>query len=238
MVELKIEELCVENKQSDVTSSSSFSEGSFSFAIKFPGFCSPGDPSFCHVTAEGSVLVKQAEDAASNKKAEKRYVVDLQEQMFVRKIIELHDKYMTYVNDCLLNHSLFHKTFEVLCNKGVAGSSSEELLASFCDNIPKKGGSEKLSDEAIEETLDKEVGLSIAISFSVYETLRSSWQIRRSQDSTILVNKVHPAVNFVSEKASQASYFAYEKTGEAVNMEKVQNKRQTMHTPLPRTPWV
>ncbi|KAF6148330.1 hypothetical protein GIB67_025549, partial [Kingdonia uniflora] len=80
------------------------------------------------------------------------------------------------------------------------------------------------------------VGSSIAISFSVYETLRSSWQIRRPQDSTILVNKVHPAVNFTSEKASQASYFAYEKTGEAANMEKVQNRRQTMHTPLPRTP--
>ncbi|KAF6137779.1 hypothetical protein GIB67_040487 [Kingdonia uniflora] len=42
MVELKIEELCVENKQSDATSSSSFSEGSFSFAIKSPGFSSPG----------------------------------------------------------------------------------------------------------------------------------------------------------------------------------------------------
>ncbi|KAE8699622.1 Cullin-1 [Hibiscus syriacus] len=32
-------------------------------------------------------------------------------------------------------------------------SSSAELLATFCDNILKKGGSEKLSDEAIEETL-------------------------------------------------------------------------------------
>ena len=30
-------------------------------------------------------------------------------QVLVRKIIELHDKYMTYVNDCFLNHSLFHK---------------------------------------------------------------------------------------------------------------------------------
>ena len=39
----------------------------------------------------------------------------------------------------------------------VAGSSSAELLASYCDNILKKGGSEKLSDEAIEDTLDKVV---------------------------------------------------------------------------------
>ncbi|KMZ75284.1 putative Cullin-1 [Zostera marina] len=121
-----------------------------------------------HVTAEGTALVKQAEDAASHKKPEKRDIVGLQEQVFVRKIIELHDKYMTYVNDCFQNHSLFHKAlkeaFEVFCNKGVAGSSSAELLATFCDNILKKGGSEKLSDEAIEDTLEKVVKLLAYIS--------------------------------------------------------------------------
>ncbi|XP_057960271.1 cullin-1 isoform X1 [Malania oleifera] len=121
-----------------------------------------------HVTAEGTALVKQAEDAASNKKADKRDVVGLQEQVFVRKVIELHDKYLAYVNDCFMNHTLFHKAlkeaFEVFCNKGVAGSSSAELLATFCDNILKKGGSEKLSDEAIEETLEKVVKLLAYIS--------------------------------------------------------------------------
>ncbi|CAN4113571.1 unnamed protein product [Withania somnifera] len=109
-----------------------------------------------HVTAEGTALVKQAEDAASNKK------------VFVRKVIELHDKYLTYVNNCFQNHTLFHKAlkeaFELFCNKGVAGSSSAELLATFCDNILKKGGSEKLSDEAIEETLEKVVKLLAYIS--------------------------------------------------------------------------
>lgn len=30
-------------------------------------------------------------------------------QVLVRKIIELHDKFMAYVNDCFLNHTLFHK---------------------------------------------------------------------------------------------------------------------------------
>lgn len=121
-----------------------------------------------HVTAEGTALVKQAEDAASNKKAEKKDIVGLQEQVFVRKVIELHDKYLAYVNDCFQNHSLFHKAlkeaFEVFCNKGVAGSSSAELLATFCDNILKKGGSERLSDEAIEETLEKVVKLLAYIS--------------------------------------------------------------------------
>ena len=46
-------------------------------------------------------------------------------------------------------------------NKGVAGSSSAELLATFCDNILKKGGSERLSDEAIEDSLEKVGELSM-----------------------------------------------------------------------------
>uniref|UniRef100_A0A5B6Z327 Cullin-1 n=1 Tax=Davidia involucrata TaxID=16924 RepID=A0A5B6Z327_DAVIN len=118
-----------------------------------------------HVTAEGTALVQQAEDAASSKA---ETAVGSQEQVFVKKVIELHDKYMAYVNDCFMNHTLFHKAlkeaFEVFCNKVVAGCSSAELLASFCDNILKKGGSEKLSDEAIEDTLDKVVKLLAYIS--------------------------------------------------------------------------
>ncbi|XP_058200172.1 cullin-1-like [Rhododendron vialii] len=118
-----------------------------------------------HVTAEGTTLVQQAEEAASNKA---ELTVGSQEQVFIRKVIELHDKYFSYVNDCFGNHSLFHKSlkeaFEVFCNKKVSGCSSAELLASFCDNILKKGGNEKLSDEAIEETLDKVVKLLAYIS--------------------------------------------------------------------------
>ncbi|KAL2608272.1 hypothetical protein R1flu_026845 [Riccia fluitans] len=121
-----------------------------------------------HVTDEGTALVKQAEDAASNKKAEKKDTHGGQEQAFVRKVIELHDKYLQYVSECFVNHSLFHKAlkeaFEVFCNKGVAGSTSAELLATFCDNLLKKGGSEKLSDEAIEDTLEKVVKLLAYIS--------------------------------------------------------------------------
>ncbi|KAI4311176.1 hypothetical protein MLD38_036091 [Melastoma candidum] len=58
------------------------------------------------------------------------------QKVFVRKVIELHDKYLAYVNDCFKNHNLFHK----------------------------KGGSEKLSDEAIEETLEKVVKMLAYIS--------------------------------------------------------------------------
>ncbi|KAL0376471.1 UNVERIFIED_CONTAM: Cullin-1 [Sesamum calycinum] len=79
-----------------------------------------------HVTAEGTALVKQAEDAASNKKAEKKDIVGLQEQVFVRKVIELHDKFMAYVNDCFLNHTLFHKVVKLL-----AYISDKDLFAEF-----------------------------------------------------------------------------------------------------------
>ncbi|CAL5415622.1 unnamed protein product [Camellia sinensis] len=38
------------------------------------------------------------------------------EQVFVRKVIKLHDKYMAYVNDCFANHTLFHKALkEAVC---------------------------------------------------------------------------------------------------------------------------
>lgn len=30
-------------------------------------------------------------------------------QTFVRKVIELHDKFLDYVDDCFAKHSLFHK---------------------------------------------------------------------------------------------------------------------------------
>ncbi|KAL3328694.1 hypothetical protein AABB24_036036 [Solanum stoloniferum] len=117
-----------------------------------------------HVVAEGMVLVQQAEDT-TNSKAESS---GSGEQVFVRKLIELHDKYMAYVTNCFANNSLFHKAlkeaFEVFCNKIVSGCSSAEHLASFCDNILKKGGSEKLSDDDIEETLDKVVKLLAYIS--------------------------------------------------------------------------
>ncbi|KAJ7977521.1 cullin 1 [Quillaja saponaria] len=117
-----------------------------------------------HITAEGTALVQQAEETANQATTGS----GLQEQVLVRKIIELHDKYMAYVNDCFINHTLFHKAlkeaFEVFCNKTVAGCSSAELLATFCDNILKKGGSEKLSDEAVEDMLEKVVKLLAYIS--------------------------------------------------------------------------
>ncbi|XP_018682167.2 cullin-1-like [Musa acuminata AAA Group] len=104
-----------------------------------------------HVKAEGTALVSQAENAASSKR------------VLIRRIIELHDKYMGYVQENFQNHTLLNKAlkeaFEVFCNKSVAGSSSAEMLASFCDNVLRKAGSEKLSDDEIDTTLEKAMKL-------------------------------------------------------------------------------
>ncbi|XP_040933889.1 cullin-1 isoform X6 [Gossypium hirsutum] len=40
------------------------------------------------------------------------------EQVLIRKIIKLHDKYMAYVTDCFQNHTLFHKVKCVEVFKG------------------------------------------------------------------------------------------------------------------------
>ncbi|KAF8392611.1 hypothetical protein HHK36_022958 [Tetracentron sinense] len=117
-----------------------------------------------YVTADGMALVKEAEELASHKKVENKDIVGLQEQVFITKVIELHGKYLSYINDFFMGDIIFHKAlkeaFEVFCNKEVAGISSAEILATVCDHLLKKGGgSGKLSDEAIEETLEKIVSL-------------------------------------------------------------------------------
>ncbi|OMO68895.1 hypothetical protein COLO4_29352 [Corchorus olitorius] len=124
-----------------------------------------------HITSEGMALIQQAEDAAASKQGSSSSAAGGHEHLLMKKIMELHDKYMVYVSDCFENHTLFHKAlkeaFVVFCNKSVAGCSSAELLATFCDNILKKGGgSEKLSDEAIEDTLEKVVKLLLLHSLS------------------------------------------------------------------------
>ncbi|XP_050369015.1 cullin-1-like [Argentina anserina] len=121
-----------------------------------------------HVTNEGTALLQQAEEATAassgNKPSAEAGDPGL---VFIKKVIELHDKYMGYVLNCFQNHSLFHKAlkeaFEVFCNKSMAGYSSAELLSTFCDIIFKKKG-DRESEEAMEETLDKVVTLLAYIS--------------------------------------------------------------------------
>ncbi|XLR39646.1 hypothetical protein HN51_017794 [Arachis hypogaea] len=44
---------------------------------------------------------------------------DLVVQDFVWKMIELHDKYLAYVNDCFQNHTIFHKILIRDCYGGL-----------------------------------------------------------------------------------------------------------------------
>ncbi|KAI9114346.1 hypothetical protein K1719_014574 [Acacia pycnantha] len=112
-----------------------------------------------HVTSEGARLIQQVEEASSSQTINSSYGVQEHSS-------ELHERFMAYVKGCFMNSNIFHKAlkeaFEVFCNKNVAGIPSVELVAAFCDNILKKGGgSEKLSDEAIDETLEKVVYLLV-----------------------------------------------------------------------------
>ncbi|GJR13875.1 cullin homology [Tanacetum coccineum] len=58
-------------------------------------------------------------------------------------------------DDAASNKAL-REAFLVFCNKTMAGCYSAELLSAYCDNILKKGSSEKLSRLHIEETLEKD----------------------------------------------------------------------------------
>ncbi|KAF9622228.1 hypothetical protein IFM89_030270, partial [Coptis chinensis] len=54
-------------------------------------------------------LVKQVEVAASEEKAKKFNMADLHGQGYVKKVLELHDKYFAYVHNCFSKHILFAK---------------------------------------------------------------------------------------------------------------------------------
>ncbi|KAK9809634.1 hypothetical protein WJX73_009175 [Symbiochloris irregularis] len=126
-----------------------------------------------HVESEGMKLVREATESMEAKKDKdagkpSKETGGANEHQYIRDVIALHDKYMQYVTECFSNSSIFHKAlkeaFEQFCNKQVGGTSSAELMASFCDNLLKKGGSEKLSDDAVEGTLEKVVRLLAYIS--------------------------------------------------------------------------
>lgn len=96
------------------------------------------DPVFCMFeqpnTEECTVLFKLIEDAASNKMVNMRIVIDLKEQVL-------------------------EESFEVLFSNSYAGHIMAELLATYRDNILRKGKGERLSDRAIEQIMEELVGL-------------------------------------------------------------------------------
>ena len=81
---------------------------------------------------------------------------------FVKSIITLHDKYLHVVKTDFAGHSLFQKAlkdaFVEIVNKNIGQFTNAELMSTFCDRILKSGG-EKLSDQEVEENLDRIVQL-------------------------------------------------------------------------------
>jgi len=97
-----------------------------------------------HVTTEAIALIKWAEDAGNDK------------HEFVPKLIEIHGKYMGYVEHEFQNHQAilvaFREAFFVIVDKRVGGSTCAELLAEFCDSVLRKP---KLMDDHIESISQK-----------------------------------------------------------------------------------
>ena len=86
---------------------------------------------------------------------------------YVQQLLDIHDKYTELVGTgpekgCFQGHTIFHKAmkeaFEVFVNKDIGKTTTAELLSQFCDNLLKKSG-ERLSDEALEDKLEKVVRL-------------------------------------------------------------------------------
>ena len=109
-----------------------------------------------HITDVGLALVKKQSVNAEG---------DL--MPYVQELLDIHDKCTELVGSgpekgCFQGHNIFHKAmkegFEVFVNKDIGKSATAELLSNFCDNLLKKSG-ERLSDEALEDKLEKVVRL-------------------------------------------------------------------------------
>lgn len=82
---------------------------------------------------------------------------------YIKEILSLHDKFILMVNSQFSGNSLFQKAlkdaFVEIVNKDVGKFRTADLLSSFVDRLLKTGSNEKLSDEEIEEFLEKTVQL-------------------------------------------------------------------------------
>lgn len=107
-----------------------------------------------HIEKMGNEIINQRE-ARIEKEGEKD---SNQDPNFVRSLLDLHDKFMAVVNAQFEKNSLFHKAlkeaFVEFVNRDVGKFKNADLMSSFCDRILKKGG-DKLSDEEVEDSLEK-----------------------------------------------------------------------------------
>jgi cullin 1 len=146
--------------------------------VRVPGGLDPVAAAFkAHVLGEGAALVLRGNEAAAARRERgagaaaavaagaqaDRSAGPAAEHQFVRDVVSLHDAYAALVTDCFAESSTFHKAlkeaFEGFCNDRVGDAAVAELVANHCDALLKRGGVEKLSDDATDEALDKVVRL-------------------------------------------------------------------------------
>lgn len=81
---------------------------------------------------------------------------------FVKRLLELHEKYLGVVKTDFSGHSVFQKAlkdaFVDFVNKDIGNYTNSEFMSTFCDRVLKSGG-EKLSEAEVEESLEKVVQL-------------------------------------------------------------------------------
>lgn len=82
--------------------------------------------------------------------------------IFVKALIEIHDKFLDIVERYFFGNALFHRAlknaFEEVVNDSRGEYTNAELFASFCDGV-LRDGKEKLSESEVEQYLDKTVQL-------------------------------------------------------------------------------
>lgn len=82
--------------------------------------------------------------------------------LFVKSLLELHDKYLGVIKSDFAGHALFQKAlkdaFVEIVNRNVGQYTNAELMSTFCDRVLKSGG-EKLSEAEVEDSLDRVVQL-------------------------------------------------------------------------------
>merc|ERR1740139_1413014 len=82
--------------------------------------------------------------------------------LFVKSLLELHDKYLGVIKSDFSGHALFQKAlkdaFVEVVNRNVGQYTNAELMSTFCDRLLKSGG-EKLREADVEDSLDRVVQL-------------------------------------------------------------------------------
>ncbi|TYZ59067.1 hypothetical protein PybrP1_012610 [[Pythium] brassicae (nom. inval.)] len=109
-----------------------------------------------HITAVGNDIVEKRANAVTSGNIKDAS----SDPAFIKDILTIHDKFRSIVTDQFAGNALFQKAlkeaFVEFVNKDVGPDSSAKLMSTFCDRILKTGG-EKLSDEQVEDYLEKVV---------------------------------------------------------------------------------